>query len=365
MLKFDIGVTCSNGNKKKMQFPDEKLFLAEVDKIRVDEHTARPVLATILNKADYMKAQSGPLRLDLNETNLDIQNLLNENNPKHTFQNSTFDKRFRNDEFKSLLDCNSSVYVWPFSTYLADENNGQIESYTKNRRNYAKLKTSQLTKEAANLIKINMHNINEIFHIALNKLNKALEYTNNDTNALTVRGALHIHKKDYVSAIKDLEKCYNNSLDAKLYLISAYSDFYRLESTASNLEESKKILQKLKTIDPENEILLSQKEIEARKQKEKQLAELEKTKKHKEMKADQLRNNTAEQALRAKKREALYKSILDTTSSFDTIPEKRIKRETDKVMSENLDKRISKRNLGDILAAINHFDGNIKKESKG
>ena len=88
-----------------------------------------------------------------------------------------------------------------------------------------------------------------------------------------------------------------------------------------------------------------------------------------ELQADSLRVDSGASSEKARKlalkREALYKSILDTTKSFDTEKERREKVNKDQKMSKVLDKDVSKGNLDDILAAIQHFDGgDSKKQTK-
>lgn len=98
-------------------------------------------------------------------------------------------------------------------------------------------------------------------------------------------------------------------------------------------------------------------EREKREKDEKLQAELKLQKikeQQKLMEAERMRNESV--TALSRKREAVYKSILDTTSDFDTVEEKKRKKSLDSKMSDNLDKPLSKRNLGDILAAINHFD---------
>merc|ERR1712228_286478 len=80
--------------------------------------------------------------------------------------------------------------------------------------------------------------------------NKALEYVNNETNALTVRGALFIHRKKYELAIEDLEKVKNENSDARNYLITAFVEQYKAEG------EPKEILTKIRKLDSQNEIVV-------------------------------------------------------------------------------------------------------------
>merc|ERR1712157_491205 len=153
--------------------------------------------------------------------------------------------------------------------------------------------------------------------------------------------------------------------DAKMYLITALENQYKLEQTSAGLD----ILNQLRKVDPNHELLISEKERKER-LREQEKAEkkliLDRKRKIDELQADNLRVDSGASSDKARKlalkREALYKSILDTTKSFDTEKERREKINKDQKMSKVLDKDVSKGNLDDILAAIQHFDGGDSKK---
>ena len=374
---FDIGVTCPNANKKKIANPDVDYFIAEVDKVlagTTGSDVARPVLATITSVFDHVDGFS--------------EDFVEQLNPLITLENYSFDRRLRADEFKSLHNnSNNKIYTWPhqsFTQTFSASSNKDVLSYTRNRRKYDKMKCQMLVREAANLIKTHFSSINDIYHIAYNRLNEALKFVENDSNALTVRGALFIHMKKFQEAVIDLTKVYEKETekqkggnkskddnddstlqDAKMYLITALENQYKLEQTSAGLD----ILNQLRKVDPNHELLISEKE-RKEKLREQEKAEkkliLDRKRKIDELQADNLRVDSGASSDKARKlalkREALYKSILDTTKSFDTEKERREKINKDQKMSKVLDKDVSKGNLDDILAAIQHFDGGDSKK---
>lgn len=147
VFRFDIGISASNGNKIKAKHPpsfseNENLyFTAKINSVQKEnlssgESISRPIVAEILKPFDHFHNQINCRFLE------EIENSAYKSE-------GNFDKKFRTDQFKSLLDNSNKVFIWPNSSYLdslytglPDENSSKssIQSYSKNRRNYAKLR---------------------------------------------------------------------------------------------------------------------------------------------------------------------------------------------------------------------------------
>ena len=175
--------------------------------------------------------------------------------------------------------------------------------------------------------------------IALEKLNQALEFVPDEVNALTVRGALWIHRKKFSMAVEDLEKVKDDNADAKNYLIKAYVEQYKAEG------EPKELLSKIRKLDPENQVVV------------KHDYEVEKKRKL-EVEAERKRKLAESIVVKKEVKDGVEKERkwLDTTKDSMTREEKRKARWKDRQMSEKLDKKVSKRTLDDILSAIDHFN---------
>lgn len=223
-------------------------------------------------------------------------------------------------------------------TFRKLENAGK--NYLENRTDFNTLSCNYLVQEAATIIKSSKSNgtINDNWPTILNKLNSALDLIPNNTNALTVRGALSIHREKYADAIQDLKKVYKKSDDAKKYLLTALNYQYEIDSSAE-------ILNFLRRVDPGNQIVVN---FDKKKENDVKGIDFERKK---------LSEGGFEQVKKSLDgRKKVDHNIPSTIKNDDNIMERIKKNKKDWDMSKKLDVKVSKDNLQDILMAINHFE---------
>lgn len=331
LYKFKIGVTCANGNKMKMTHPNQVFFYATISTIREDANQSRPVNAVIVGRYEHSNDVIKPMLGG--DTSM------------------AYDVRLRKDEFGSLANPGTAIYVRGSllrhkgqpKKLLRDQS-----SYLKTRQAYAHIKTVQLVQEAAVIIRSSdTKELESTWIVAQNKLDKALEFTPNDPNALTVRGALSLHRKKYNLAIADLEICADELPDAKNYLLQALAAQYEAEARVPE------ILAHIRRIDPNHELVL-QKDAEES-EKEKQLED-ERNRLHLAQAArKEAIKRDGQNFRRQNDHPDPKRSRMDTTRKTMSAEERRKAKWADKKMNMALDKDVSKRNLADILSAIDHF----------
>lgn len=332
IFQLQIGVNCVNAIKIKSDYPENRLFYADISAIRSEdadqenhenrdnqENTknssrSRPISAVITRPYEKNAVPLEVLSTDRNE----------------------YDVRLRKDEFGVLSNPGTKIFI--SGTFLKNKTK-PTSNFEETRARYAITKCNELVRDAARIIK-KVENLSNTYIIALERLNKALEYVPNESNALTVRGALFIHRKKYGLAISDLEKVENENADAKQYLITAFVEQYKAEG------EPTELLSKIRKYDPDNQIVVKfDYEVE-----KKRKLEVELKRKRKLAESIVVKREVGSDGVKKQRK------WLDTTKHDMSREEKRKTKWKDRQMSEQLDKTVNKRSLDDILSAIEHFN---------
>jgi len=333
VFQLQIGVDCVNGIKMKTSYPENSLFYADISAIRIEDADHENQENNRENQEiTKNSSRSRPISAVITrpyETNAIPLEILSKD------QNE-YDVRLRKDEFGVLSNPGTKIFI--SGSFLKNKTK-TTSDFEETRARYAVTKCNELVRDAARIIK-KVENLSNTYIIALERLNKALEYVPNESNALTVRGALFIHRKKYALAIADLEKVENENVDARQYLITAFVEQYKAEG------EPKELLAKIRKYDPENQIVVK---LDYEVEKKRKL-EVELKRKRKLAESIVVKREVGSDGVKKERK------WLDTTKHDMSREEKRKARWNDRQMSEKLDKTVNKRSLDDILSAIEHFN---------